>query len=313
MSGTPHTVNARQEQLTRVYERFFPAPTQEGELTPRPGIVAIEDDEELLEKARAASGGSGAEFVDLFDKGIVPEGKSHSEADWRLLRKLAFWTGGDFERMMHLFRQSALYRPPPEKHAGYVRGSVEKLLAEYEGDYYDPERRTREAREAIERRLAPRRKAEPWKSLAGQTDRALYDALLYAGMDGYGVAKERGVEIKIAYRELAERAGISLRSVSNSLRRLEERELIERVRAEKGKKQGRILVLFAAPEDEKHFGGSEASPQACPIRHTQGVSTEEVSTEGEECSPPYGARLWRYLDEGSKSTASEVRRARRPP
>lgn len=64
-------------------------------------------DEELLEKAR--NGKHGAEFVALFDRGEIFDGKSESESDFSLCRQLAFWTGCDAERIDMLFRKSALY------------------------------------------------------------------------------------------------------------------------------------------------------------------------------------------------------------
>lgn len=47
--------------------------------------------------------------------GIIPEGKSHSEADAALCAMLAFWCGGDTEQMDSLFLQSALMRDKWER------------------------------------------------------------------------------------------------------------------------------------------------------------------------------------------------------
>lgn len=65
-------------------------------------------DEQVLEKARAAS--SGDEFSDLWEGRWKDKYGSQSEADLALCCTLAFWTGKDAEQMDRLFRQSALIR-----------------------------------------------------------------------------------------------------------------------------------------------------------------------------------------------------------
>ena len=65
-------------------------------------------DEQVLEKARAAS--SGDEFSDLWEGRWKDKYGSQSEADLALCCTLAFWTGKDTEQMDRLFRRSALIR-----------------------------------------------------------------------------------------------------------------------------------------------------------------------------------------------------------
>ena len=65
-------------------------------------------DEQVLEKARAASGGE--DFIDLWEGRWEDKYGSQSEADLALCCALAFWTGKDAEQMDRLFRQSALLR-----------------------------------------------------------------------------------------------------------------------------------------------------------------------------------------------------------
>jgi putative DNA primase/helicase len=65
-------------------------------------------DEQVLEKARAASGGD--DFTDLWEGRWKDKYGSQSEADLGLCCALAFWTGKDAEQMDRLFRQSALLR-----------------------------------------------------------------------------------------------------------------------------------------------------------------------------------------------------------
>lgn len=65
-------------------------------------------------KAKAMASRQGEKFTALW-KGIIPEGKSHSEADAALCSMLAFWCGGDMEQMDRLFRASGLYREKWER------------------------------------------------------------------------------------------------------------------------------------------------------------------------------------------------------
>ena len=65
-------------------------------------------DEQVLEKARTASGGE--DFIDLWEGRWKDKYGSQSEADLALCCSLAFWTGKDAEQMDRLFRQSALLR-----------------------------------------------------------------------------------------------------------------------------------------------------------------------------------------------------------
>ena len=78
---------------------------------------------------------------------------SPSEADYALLGRLTFWTGGDPDRIARVFRQSGFHRP--EKGEGYVERTVRNLLANYRGSFYDPKARAREARIARKNRASP--------------------------------------------------------------------------------------------------------------------------------------------------------------
>ncbi len=64
-------------------------------------------DDELLQKAKTAE--NGEKFTRLWS-GDISDYPSPSEADLALCGLLAFWTGGDQQRIDRLFRQSDLYR-----------------------------------------------------------------------------------------------------------------------------------------------------------------------------------------------------------
>lgn len=108
--GTPRTVEARQEELIKVWGKFVspPAPVKE-----RPAVADRDlPDDELPQKAMSAA--NGASFGQLW-AGDFSEYPSQSEADMALCCHLAFRTGNDAGRIDDLFRQSGLYRPKWDK------------------------------------------------------------------------------------------------------------------------------------------------------------------------------------------------------
>jgi len=96
--GTPETIEERQERLEEVRGVFFPAPAAEAPAVVRPVDL---DDRELIEKATAAKNGATFERLWAGDTTAYP---SRSEADLALCGLLAFWTGGDPDRVDRLFR-----------------------------------------------------------------------------------------------------------------------------------------------------------------------------------------------------------------
>lgn len=78
---------------------------------PKPNEVSL-DDQTLIEKAKNAK--DGAKFSALWE-GDISGYASHSEADLALCCLLAFWTGGDRDRINGLFRQSGLFREKWER------------------------------------------------------------------------------------------------------------------------------------------------------------------------------------------------------
>ncbi len=85
------------------------------------------EDSDLLEKARQAA--NGARFDALWNGDTSAYGGDDSAADLALCDLLAFWTGGDAERIDRLFRQSGLYRPKWER-LDYRERTIGKALEE---------------------------------------------------------------------------------------------------------------------------------------------------------------------------------------
>ncbi len=108
LQGSPKEVFERQSQLDGLIDELLPEP----ELPERALAVHVPvnlSDDALLDKAHRAK--NGGKFTALFDRGDVStHGRDDSAADLALCTHLAFWTGGDPERIDRLFRRSALMR-----------------------------------------------------------------------------------------------------------------------------------------------------------------------------------------------------------
>jgi primase-polymerase (primpol)-like protein len=88
-------------------------------------VVADVDlsDEQLIERAKSARNGD--RFRRLWAGDLSDYGNDHSRADLALCRILAFWCGGDCERVDRLFRRSGLMREKWDRRTGdSVYGSL---------------------------------------------------------------------------------------------------------------------------------------------------------------------------------------------
>ena len=118
LSGTPTTMEYRQEQVNALYAEIAP------EKRYVPGSLTCQlSDEDLLAKAK---NGNGARFTKLWE-GDISGYPSHSEADQALCGMLAYWTGNDEEMMDRLFRQSELYREKWERN-DYRERTIKRAL-----------------------------------------------------------------------------------------------------------------------------------------------------------------------------------------
>jgi primase-polymerase (primpol)-like protein len=123
--GTPRVVAHRQAELEQVHHSIFGAvrsPSPSG-LCARNRPCTLGDAEILR---RAGKARNGARFLGLW-QGNTAGYKSRSEADLALVNDLAFWTGGDRERIDCLFRQSGLFRPKWDR-ADYCERTIARAL-----------------------------------------------------------------------------------------------------------------------------------------------------------------------------------------
>lgn len=148
LTGTPETIEKRQNEMAQLHERLFGRAScgDHAAIDGRSDSAGFADSE-LLAKARAAK--NGEKFRALYDHGDISTYPSASEADLALCGILAFWTGGDPDRIDRLFRRSALFRKEKwdeEHHADgrtYGQATVAKAVLGTQ-EFYRAKKRTDE-------------------------------------------------------------------------------------------------------------------------------------------------------------------------
>jgi putative DNA primase/helicase len=109
LRGTPKTVNHRQGPLADLYKQIFGSKEK--------FIPSAPTTDTLLEKVQKITDVTIIELASNENRfkslwsGDISGHSSHSEADFALCCRLAYWTRGDAERMDRLFRMSGLMRP----------------------------------------------------------------------------------------------------------------------------------------------------------------------------------------------------------
>ena len=112
LSGVPWSPMPRQRELDALVARLFPPQVDRPGRATSPRSIVVHYDRELLERAFVARNGN--DFQRLWN-GDTSGYSSHSEADLALVSHLAFWTGGDPDRIDRLFRSSGLFREKWER------------------------------------------------------------------------------------------------------------------------------------------------------------------------------------------------------
>jgi primase-polymerase (primpol)-like protein len=135
VEGTPATVEERGEALAAVHETYIAdSGRDEPSSPPEPSYVDLAD-ETLVDRAMNAA--NGRKFERLWN-GNVSGYESHSEADQALANMLAFWTGGDRERVERLFDQSGLTRAKWWERPDYRRRTIENAV-QGTTEFYEPQ------------------------------------------------------------------------------------------------------------------------------------------------------------------------------
>jgi putative DNA primase/helicase len=217
--GSGRDVQPCQDAVNTLYEEIFgnarPRETRARDTRHRGKLL---DRGELLAKARDSK--YGAKFVKLYDHGDRSGFDSPNEADYALINILIFWCAGDEDRIEDLLKSSALYRPPPEKHKGYVRISVQNALKSYKGSYYQPKalrtEPTPKQRDVLAPHLALLLDASRWKGQKAAGAYKAYAAMVIEAAE-IGVVTDQGeLHVGSDVRTLAEKAGISRETLSRS-------------------------------------------------------------------------------------------------
>jgi len=140
LDGTPETVENRAQEVYDLCQEVFSAPDPEPNRTPtEPNDL---DDQELVEKAKQAD--DGGKFARLWNGDTSAHGDDHSRADLALVNKLAYWTGGDRDRIDQLFRQSGLCREKWTGRPDYRKRTIDKAM-QGQTEFYDPDEATETA------------------------------------------------------------------------------------------------------------------------------------------------------------------------
>lgn len=113
LTGTPLAIQDRQDVLENLEERLFTSDTSPSTMLFTPLSLS---DEELIERAKNAR--NGERFRRLWNGDASDYADDHSRADLALCRTLAFWCGGDIDRVDRLFRRSGLMREKWERRTG---------------------------------------------------------------------------------------------------------------------------------------------------------------------------------------------------
>jgi primase-polymerase (primpol)-like protein len=134
---TPADLQFRETEILTVYNEIF-GPTAQPEPRPEPRQVDMSDTAILR---KAANAKNGQKFIDLWN-GNAAAYDSQSEADCALCCLLAFYTGGDENRIDRIFRATKLYRPKWDtvhfsSGATYGRQTINRALQTVK-TYYDP-------------------------------------------------------------------------------------------------------------------------------------------------------------------------------
>ncbi len=136
VESTPLTIEERSVELEALHAQLFgdqatpiPLPETKGVRAVRPHASMSMSDRQLLARIEESNDGL---FERLWNGEWRGEYPSQSEADMALCGKLAFWTGGDAERMEVLFRRSGLYRPKwdrPNYRSKTIETAIRKTYA----------------------------------------------------------------------------------------------------------------------------------------------------------------------------------------
>jgi putative DNA primase/helicase len=220
--GASTEVKPCQEELAKLYNDLFgheEKPQPAGRSGEGGGQGHSPDATELMKHIRN-SPKSGPKFHKLYDRGDISGHASQSEADLALCGLLVWWTGGDEEQVAQMFRMSALYRPPPQKHRDYPERTTRKAARNHKGGYYKPravrEKPVQEQHDILTPYLALLLDPTQWRGKKAPSAYKAYCAMVIKSTCD-GIATDQD-ELQVAgdVRTFAEFSGTSRRTLSRS-------------------------------------------------------------------------------------------------
>ncbi len=132
----------RSAEVKQILDRYMKKPTA-ARPTPVLAPSVRLSDRDLIETATRAR--NGEEFSKLYFGGDISGHPSQSEADLALMNHLCFYTAGDAERMIQLFKASALYRPQKSGGDKYLERTAKKAIRDSSTYYTAPQPRAEAA------------------------------------------------------------------------------------------------------------------------------------------------------------------------
>ena len=234
-------IEDRQEELDGLYRGLFGERERSESIST---VVVDRTDEELLERARNASG----KVRRLYDGDTSVCGGDRSRADNLLCWHLAFWFGKDAERIDRLFRGSNLMRPKWDERRGnstYGEWTISHAI-KTQPNTYDPKNYRVEVKDDIRQILEGCSQvavAGDWSGRSGPTDRDVYRALISTVFE-YGRKVDEGVEVCASERDIALKAGVGKKAAWYGLQRLaNDRSLIRKVNSGGKRKSAKYILL----------------------------------------------------------------------
>jgi len=132
-----------ERDLKPLFDRFFPAPSPAPKVEPKKAASPLGDtDDQILERMFNSQDGATARRL---WQGNIEGYESASQADWALLRQIAFYAGNNPEQMERIFCQSGLYRQKTDTKRGnttYLKRTIQKVI-EHTAKTYDPNYRSK--------------------------------------------------------------------------------------------------------------------------------------------------------------------------
>lgn len=204
LPGTPDGIKARPDEVAALHAKIWPdvAPPAPRPL-PDPASLSLED-ADILNRCFAT----------------MRQYKSESEEDLALCRRLAFWTGGDEQRIDALYRQSGLYRDKwNERHradgATYGEMTIERAIASCTA-FYSPSGGKSAINATITRAREWAARAD-WKAIAGRGRSNARKAFLVALEYMRGCCNEVA---HLSARDIAMMGGMGVAAACRALKKL---------------------------------------------------------------------------------------------